>query len=301
MVGILAFILIGAIIVFIILYRNASGQNLSRYVAENTSFIYDKFAPYTYSSIRDKIKDLGQDYTPYQYMVQAVGFAIGGALISYLYFYNLIISIIYALCAVAVTPYLNYLRCKRLYSEFIFEQIQVYTSNTIMEFATTQSFVKSLEGVYNSGVLEDPVKTDVKVMIDMAYENGTIDQSLSFMSTKYDFYMVKNMHQLFLQITNEGARDTAESLENMSQDIDTLVENVYRDRLDRAQFHKKFLQFGIILYFMCMLLQFMLGKDKYFGLLELWYVQLIIHAILIVNSYFLLNGEKYYNENVGAE
>ena len=301
MVGILAFILIGAIIVFIILYRNASGQNLSRYVAENTSFIYDKFAPYTYSSIRDKIKDLGQDYTPYQYMVQAVGFAIGGALISYLYFYNLIISIIYALCAVAVTPYLNYLRCKRLYSEFIFEQIQVYTSNTIMEFATTQSFVKSLEGVYNSGVLEDPVKTDVKVMIDMAYENGTIDQSLSFMSTKYDFYMVKNMHQLFLQITNEGARDTAESLENMSQDIDTLVENVYRDRLDRAQFHKKFLQFGIILYFMCMLLQFMLGKDKYFGLLELWYVQLIIHAILIVNSYFLLSGEKYYNENVGAE
>ena len=301
MVGILAFILIGAIIVFVILYRNASGQNLSRYVAENTSFIYDKFAPYTYSSIRDKIKDLGQDYTPYQYMVQAVGFAIGGALISYLYFYNLIISIIYALCAVAVTPYLNYLRCKRLYSEFIFEQIQVYTSNTIMEFATTQSFVKSLEGVYNSGVLEDPVKTDVKVMIDMAYENGTIDQSLSFMSTKYDFYMVKNMHQLFLQITNEGARDTAESLENMSQDIDTLVENVYRDRLDRAQFHKKFLQFGIILYFMCMLLQFMLGKDKYFGLLELWYVQLIIHAILIVNSYFLLSGEKYYNENVGAE
>ena len=300
MVGILAFILIGAIIVFVILYRNASGQNLSRYVAENTSFIYDKFAPYTYSSIRDKIKDLGQDYTPYQYMVQAVGFAIGGALISYLYFYNLIISIIYALCAVAVTPYLNYLRCKRLYSEFIFEQIQVYTSNTIMEFAT-QSFVKSLEGVYNSGVLEDPVKTDVKVMIDMAYENGTIDQSLSFMSTKYDFYMVKNMHQLFLQITNEGARDTAESLENMSQDIDTLVENVYRDRLDRAQFHKKFLQFGIILYFMCMLLQFMLGKDKYFGLLELWYVQLIIHAILIVNSYFLLSGEKYYNENVGAE
>ena len=266
MLGILAFILIGAIIIFVILYRNASGQNLSRYVAENTSFIYDKFAPYTYSSIRDKIKDLGQDYTPYQYMVQAVGFAIGGAIISYLYFYNLIISIIYGLCAVAVTPYLNYLRCKRLYSEFIFEQIQVYTSNTIMEFATTQSFVKSLEGVYNSGVLEDPVKTDVKVMIDMAYENGTIDQSLSFMSTKYDFYMVKNMHQLFLQITNEGARDTAESLENMSQDIDTLVENVYRDRLDRAQFHKKFLQFGIILYFMCMLLQFMLGKDKYFGL-----------------------------------
>ena len=298
---ILVFIIIFVIAAFVIIYRNASGQNLYKYVAENTTFIYDKLAPYTYSSIRQKIRDLGQDYTTHQYLMQAIGFAIGAGVISFLYFYSLIISILYAAAAVAIIPYLNYLRCKRLYSEFIFEQIQVYTSNTIMEFATTQSFVKSLEGVYESGVLEDPVKTDVKVMIDMAYENGTIDQSLSFMSTKYDFYMVKNMHQLFLQITNEGAKDTAESLENMSQDIDTLVENVYRDRLDRAAFHKKFLQFGIILYFMCMLLQFMLGAEKYHELLKLWYVKGLIHLVLLVNSFFLIKGEKYYNENVGAE
>ena len=97
-----------------------------------------------------------------------------------------------------------------------------------MEFATTQSFVKSLEGVYSSGVLEDPVKADVKVMIDMAYENGTINQSLEYMNGKYDYYMVRNMHQLFLQITNEGSKDASESLENMSQDIDMLVESVYR-------------------------------------------------------------------------
>ena len=298
---ILVFVVIAVILIFIVIYRNASGTNLYKYIADNTTFIYDKLAPYTYQSIREKIKDLGQDYTPHQYIMQAIGFAAGAAIISFLYFYSLIISIIYAAVAITIIPYLNYLRCKRLYSEFIFEQIQVYTSNTIMEFATTQSFVKALEGVYESGVLEDPVKTDVKVMIDMAYENGTIDQSLSFMSTKYDFYMVKNMHQLFLQITNEGAKDTAESLENMSQDIDTLVENVYRDRLDRAQFHKKFLQFGFILYFMCMLLQFMLGTDNYNNLLKLWYVRLLIHAILIGNSLFLINGEKYYNENVGAE
>ena len=39
-------------------------------------------------------------------------------------------------------PYLTYLRSKKVYSEYIFEQIQVYTTNTIMEFQTTQSFVK---------------------------------------------------------------------------------------------------------------------------------------------------------------
>ena len=221
--------------------------------------------------------------------------------ISYLYFYNVLLSLLYSVISIVVIPYLTYLRCNRIYSEYIFEQIQVYTTNTIMEFATTQSFVKALEGVYESGVLEEPVRSDVKMMIDLAYQNGTIDQSIHYMNTKYDFYIVKNMHQLFYQITSEGSKDAGAALENMSLDIDMLVENVYRDRLDRAQFHKKFLQFGIILYLMVMLIQFLLGVETYIQMLGDWYVQVLLHAIIIVNTYFLLSGEKYYNEDVGAE
>ena len=170
-----------------------------------------------------------------------------------------------------------------------------------MEFSTTQSFIKALEGVYESGVLEDPVRTDVKVMIDLAYENGTIDESITYMNNKYDYYMVKNMHQLFYQITNEGSKDAGESLENMSQDIDMLVEGVYRDRIDRAAFHKKFLQFGVVLYLMVMLVQFLLGVETYINMLSQPIVQILLHGVIIINTYFLLNGEKYYNENVGAE
>lgn len=170
-----------------------------------------------------------------------------------------------------------------------------------MEFATTQSFVKSLEGVRDSGVLEDPVLSDVNTMIDMAYEQGAIDEAINFMNEKYPFYIVKNMHQLFLQITKEGARDTGESLENMQLDIDTLVESVYRDRMDRANFHKKFLQYGVILYLLVMLVQYMLGRTNYLALIEKTYVQVILHFIIIFNAYFLIKGEKYYNENVGAE
>jgi hypothetical protein len=199
-------------------------------------------------------------------------------------------------------PYLAYLRCKRLYSEFIFEQIQVYTTNVIMEFATTQAFVKSLEGVYESGVLEDPVSSDVKMMIDLAYENGTVEDSIKFFNNKYDYYIVKNTHQLFLQITNEGSKNSSDALENMSQDIDMLVEAVYRDRVDRATFHKKFIRFGIILYLMVMLIQFLLSPESYIKLLsDNPAVTLLLHAIIWVNTYFLLNGEKFYNENVGAE
>ena len=170
-----------------------------------------------------------------------------------------------------------------------------------MEFATTQSFVKALEGVANSGILEDPVLSDVRQMINMSYDNGTIDEALEYMSKLYPYYIVKNMHQLFLQITKEGAQNSADSLENMQLDIDMLVESVYRDRIERASFHKSFLQFGIMLYLLVMLVQYLLGRETYLVLLGRWYIQFLMHGVLIVNSYFLLKGEKYYYENVGAE
>lgn len=295
------FLLVAFIVVFIVVYRKNTGTNVYKYVVRQVGNAYNKYAPYSFRSVREKVKELGQEYSAKQYTIQVAVFAGGAFVLSYLYFYNLILSFIYMVLAVTVIPYLSYLRCKRIYSEFIFEQIQVYTSNTIMEFATTQSFVKALEGVYESGVLENPVKADVRIMIDLAYDNGTIDESIKYMNNKYDFFVVRNMHQLFLQITNEGSRDSAKALENMSLDIDMLVENVYRDRMDRAQFHKKFVQFGILLYFMVMLVQFLLGVDSYIKLLDNIIVQILLHGIIIVNTYFLLNGEKYYNENVGAE
>ena len=56
-----------------------------------------------------------------------------------------------------------------------------------------------------------------------------------------------------------------------------------------------------MLYLMVMLVQYLLGNETYIKLLDLWYIKILLHAILIVNSYFLLKGEKYYNENVGEE
>lgn len=289
------------LVIGIYLYRNYKGENIGKYVVSQAQVMYDRFAPYSFKVVREKTKELGQEYTPRQYMIQILVISGFTAIVTYLYFYNLVISIVYVLISMSFVPYLTYLRCKRVYSEFLFEQIQVYTSNVIMEFATTQSFVKALEGVRNSGVLEDPVLSDVDKMISMSYDNGTIDEALEYMSRLYPYYIVKNMHQLFLQITKEGARDSSESLENMQMDIDMLVESVYRDRIERASFHKSFLQFGVMLYLMVMLVQYLLGRETYLVLLDRWYVSGLLHGVLIVNTYFLLKGEKYYNENVGAE
>ena len=288
-------------IVFIYLYRNYKGENVGKYVLGQVQGMYDRFAPYSFKVVREKTKELGQEYTVKQYTMQVALFAGFASVVTYLYFYNIIISVIYAFVAVAFVPYIAYLRCKKVYSEFLFEQIQVYTSNTIMEFATTQSFVKALEGVANSGVLEDPVLSDVRQMITMSYDNGTIDEALDYMTKLYPYYIVKNMHQLFLQITKEGAQNSADSLENMQLDIDMLVESVYRDRIERASFHKNFLTFGITLYLLVMLVQYLLGRETYLVLLERWYIQFLMHGVLVVNTYFLLKGEKYYYENVGAE
>lgn len=295
------FILIGIILVFIMTYRNSSGEGIYKFVKEQATVAYDQFAPYSYKVMREKIKELGLEYTPRQYAIQVGVFAAAAGVVGYFYFYNLIVVIVYAIIAVSSIPYITYLRCKRQYSEFIFEQIQVYTTNTIMEFNTTQSFVKALEGVVESGVLEDPVLSDVKTMIALSYEKGDVTDSINYMNSKYPYYMVKNMHQLFLQVTKEGAKNTEETFDNMLNDIDILVEGVYRDRSDRKQFHGQFLMFGVSLYSLIMLIQLILGVESYIEMLDDIIMRILVHLVVIINSYFLIKGEKYYNENVGAE
>lgn len=294
-------ILLIIIAIFVMSYRKNNGENVYKFIVNQVNTAYNKYAPYSFKEVREKTKALGLEYTTKQYTSQVIIFGLVAGGISYLYFFSLIWAIIYAIVAISFIPYLAYLRCKRIYSEYVFEQIQVYTTNVIMEFNTTQSFVKSLEGVRDSGILEDPVLADLKMMIDLSYQNGTIDESIDYMNQKYPFFMVKNMHQLFLQITKEGAKDSGESLENMALDIDMLVEGVYRDRMDRQAFHKTFVTYGLALYMLVMFMQFLLGNDNYLELLNLWYVQILLHAIILLNSYFLIGGEKYYNEDVGVE
>ena len=289
------------IAIFVLSYRNQNGENVYKFISETVKNVYNKYAPYSYQEVREKSKELGQEYTAKEYITQIIIIGGGAAGIAYLYFYSIAMAIVYAIVAIIFIPYLAYLRNNRVYSEFLFEEIQVYTTNVINEFNTTQSFVKSLEGVASSGILEDPVKSDVETMIKMSYQNGTIDEAVEWFNQKYPYYMVKNMHQLFMQITKEGAKDSGESLENMMLDIDLLVEGVYRDKIEREASHKKFLGFGVALYFLVMLTQMLLDKQNYKTMLSLWYVQIILHMIIIINSYFIISGEKFYNEDTGVE
>ena len=294
-------LIIAVILVFIYIYRKNTGDSSYKFINKTIGDTYNKYAPYSFKVVREKAKELGQEYTSRQYAVQIIIFGVSAAVVAYLYFYSILWSVVYAVAAILMVPYLAYMRCKKAYSEFIFEQIQVYTTNVIMEFNTTQSFVKALEGVRDSGVLEDPLLTDIKEMIQMSYENGTIDEAIRFMNEKYDYYVVKNMHQLFLQITKEGSKDSGEALEGMLQDIDMLVESVYRDRIDRTTFYKKFITFGLMLYLLVLLIQLFLGESSYVALLDEVFVVILLHCVILINTYFLISGIKYYHEDVGAE
>ena len=105
----------------IILYRNYKGQNVSKYITEQVQAVYEKFAPYSYKVVREKTKQLGQEYSAKQYLIQIIIMGGFAGIVTYMYFYNLIISIIYILITIGFIPYLSFLRCKRVYSEFIFE------------------------------------------------------------------------------------------------------------------------------------------------------------------------------------
>lgn len=297
--------LIALIVIFVWGYRASknsdSGESVSKFLFNGFQNVYNKYAPYSYQEVQQKAKELGYEYTAREYTEQIILFGGGAIGISYMYFYNIPIALIYGFIATMGVPYIKYLKTNKLYSEYLFECIQVYCTNVINEFTTTQSFVKSLEGVRDSGILEEPVYTDVCKMIDQSYANGTIDEALEWFTQRYPYYIVKNMHQLFNQITKEGAKDSGQSLENMMLDIDLLVEGVYRDKMDRDISHKKFLGFGFALYFLIILVQWLINMDTYKQMLNDIVTQVLLHAVIFTNTYFIVSGEKFYNEDTGVE
>ena len=116
-------ILLLFIAIFVISYRKSSGENVYKFFAGGVANVYNQYAPYSYKMVKDRVKQLGQDYSVRQYATQVAIFAGLGGGISYMYFYSILWAAFYALCAVLFVPYINYLRCQRIYSEFIFEQI----------------------------------------------------------------------------------------------------------------------------------------------------------------------------------
>ena len=100
---------VAAIIAFIYLYRKNTGDNSYKFLAEQVAGTYEKYAPYSFKVVRQKAKELGQEYTTRQYIIQILLFGVGAAFISYLYFYSIIWSIIYAAVAILIIPYLTFI------------------------------------------------------------------------------------------------------------------------------------------------------------------------------------------------
>ena len=125
-------VIVFLIAMFVIIYRKNDGtDSFYKFTKKQFNAIYQRYAPYSFQTISAKMKDLKQEYTIKDYTIQIIvmGGIAGG--IAYLYFYSLIMALVYAGVAILFIPYLAYLRSKRIYSEYLFEQIQIYTTNVI--------------------------------------------------------------------------------------------------------------------------------------------------------------------------
>ena len=100
--------IVAAIVVFVYFYRKNTGNTSYKFISKSMSSTYEKYAPYSFKVVREKAKELGQEYTSREYAVQVAIFGVAAAFIAYLYFYSIIWSIIYALAAIAFVPYLAY-------------------------------------------------------------------------------------------------------------------------------------------------------------------------------------------------
>ena len=91
--------------VFATLYYLKKGDSLYKFIIDGANVVYDKYAPFSYKTIREKVKDLGQNYTVKDYTIQLCLFGGGAFIVSYLYFYSIIVSLVYVVAAISLIPY----------------------------------------------------------------------------------------------------------------------------------------------------------------------------------------------------
>ena len=60
-------IIVLAITIFVILYRMNPGGNVYEFLTKAAGKTYDKYAPYSFKMVRQKVKELGQEYTVKDY------------------------------------------------------------------------------------------------------------------------------------------------------------------------------------------------------------------------------------------
>ena len=65
-----------AIIIFLIVYRKNTGDSSYKFISKSMTNTYNKYAPYSFKVMREKIKDLGLEFTTKDYLIQIV--VIGG-------------------------------------------------------------------------------------------------------------------------------------------------------------------------------------------------------------------------------
>ena len=85
-------VLLLVIATFAFAYRSSQNQTVAgttKYLSSQAKDLYDKVAPFSYKQMRAKIKDMGEDFTPKQFIRQVLLFAGLASVISYLYFYQL--------------------------------------------------------------------------------------------------------------------------------------------------------------------------------------------------------------------
>ena len=61
-------LLIGLIILFIVSYRTKRGESVYKFISQQAINTYKKIEPYSFKMMREKVKALGLEYSPRQYL-----------------------------------------------------------------------------------------------------------------------------------------------------------------------------------------------------------------------------------------
>ena len=156
-------------------------------------------------------------------------------------FTDIKITSIFIIILMVLYPLVFLSNVKRKEKEDIFDQILLYVSVTNLNLSENHNVFIALEKTLKH--LKDPVRGDVKRIVDKLHSNNDISQILREFEDRYNYSIVRQLHIIMIHIINGSRENINEVLNQFIVDIDVLKTDINENNYIRKLM--KFQYFGI--------------------------------------------------------
>ncbi len=245
-----------------------------------------------------KIKELGYDYSLFQYAFESSILSCVLGILAYMTTKSIALSLVLVLISTFLLPYYHFLATESLYKYKIEQDLFLYVTSSLVYLR--EDTLTSLEIMMNClSSLSSIVQTDLQKTLNFISSTSQFEEGLDMFEKKYCHSIVKNLHIILKAKYNEGALNL--SLYEYLYDNVESYELLNSEFIKKSKANRSLFYFMILLEFLAIYLVVNVFGNSQFINLESTFFKMVIFIYYLLNIITVLFYEGWCRNHLQTE